>query len=325
MTTSGHDPDLMLGCEHLSMRRGAREVVSDVSFELRAGELVAVLGPNGAGKSTLLEALAGSLEPAGGIVTRPGRVALALQSPDLARRTVAANVELALGWWGVPRSQRRERATAALAAMKADHLSRRAANTLSGGERRRVHLARAVSVRPDVLLLDEPFAGLDAATRAAMLDDTGAALRAWTTAALVVVHDRAEAWALADRLLILLEGRLVADGSPRELLERPPTIQVARFLGFDGTLSLPNGEIQLVRAHHVALDPAGPLRARVARSIPLEDGVRLELTLEQGRVYAVSALPGPMTGDEVGLRVTGGACFPGNAAAEVQRTTPSPV
>ena len=315
----------MLGCEHLSVRRGAREVVSDVSFELRAGELVAVLGPNGAGKSTLLEALAGSLAPASGSVTRSGRVALALQSPDLARRTVTANVQLALGWWGVPRAQRRKRAAGALAAMKADHLSGRTASTLSGGERRRVHLARAVSVRPDVLLLDEPFAGLDAATRAAMLDDTGAALRAWTTAALVVVHDRAEAWALADRLLVLLEGRLVADGSPRELLERPPTVEVARFLGFDGTLVLHSGEIQLVRAHHVVIDPAGPLRARVTRSIPLEDGVRLELTLDEGRLFAVSALPGPMTGDEVRLRVTGGVCFPENAAAELQRTTASPV
>jgi ABC-type Fe3+/spermidine/putrescine transport system ATPase subunit len=182
-----------------------------------------------------------------------------------------------------------------------------------------------VSVRPDVLLLDEPFAGLDAATRAAMLDDTGAALRAWTTAALVVVHDRAEAWALADRLLVLLEGRLVADGSPRELLERPPTVEVARFLGFDGTLVLHSGEIQLVRAHHVVIDPAGPLRARVTRSIPLEDGVRLELTLDEGRLFAVSALPGPMTGGEVRLRVIGGVCFPENAAAELQRTTASPV
>ena len=323
MAAAAGDP--MLGCGHLSLRRGSREVVSDVSFELRAGELVAVLGPNGAGKSTLLEALAGSLEPASGKITRSGRVALALQSPDLARRTVAANVELALGWWGVPRAQRRERAAGALAAMKADHLRGRAASTLSGGERRRVHLARAVSVRPDVLLLDEPFAGLDAATRAAMLDDTGAALRAWTTAALVVVHDRAEAWALADRLLVLLEGRLVADGPPRELLERPPTVEVARFLGFDGTLSLPTGEVQLVRSHHVTLDPEGPLRARVSRSIPLEDGVRLELTLDEGRLYAVSPLPGPATGDQVRVRVTGGVCFPGSAAAEIQDTTPSPV
>ena len=297
------------------MRRGEREVLHDVSIEVRAGELVALLGPNGAGKSTLMEALAGSLPAAAGTVQRSGRVALALQAPDLARRTVRANVELALGWWGVPRPQRRERAEAALAAMKADHLGRRAAATLSGGERRRVHLARAVSVRPDVLLLDEPFAGLDAATRASLLDDTGEALRAWTSAALVVVHDRAEAWALADRLLILLEGRLVANGPPRELLDQPPTVEVARFLGFDGTLSGPGDELLLTRAMHVAIDPTAPLRARVERAIPLEDGVRLELELDNGRLYAVSGLPGPRVGEEVGVRVTGGVRFAGGAAA----------
>jgi ABC-type multidrug transport system ATPase subunit len=309
---------VLLACEHLNVRRGPREVLHDVSIEVRAGELVALLGPNGAGKSTLMEALAGSLPAAAGTVQRSGRVALALQAPDLARRTVRTNVELALGWWGVPRAQRRQRAEAALSAMKADHLGRRAAATLSGGERRRVHLARAVSVRPDVLLLDEPFAGLDAATRAALLDDTGEALRAWTTAALVVVHDRAEAWALADRLLILLEGRLVADGPPRELLERPPTVEVARFLGFDGTLERAGGGLLLTRAYHVVIDRSGPLRAVVERVIPLEDGVRLELALDNGKLYASSPLPGPVVGEEVAVRVTGGVEFAGDAADEAQ-------
>ena len=313
MTGSPSADRVLLACEHLSVRRGEREVLRDVSIDVRAGELVALLGPNGAGKSTLMEALAGSLPAAAGSVQRNGRVALALQAPDLARRTVRVNVELALGWWGVPRPQRRERAEAALAAMKADHLGRRAATTLSGGERRRVHLARAVSVRPDVLLLDEPFAGLDAAARGALLDDTGEALRAWTSAALVVVHDRAEARALADRLLILLEGRLVADGPPRELLERPPTVEVARFLGFDGTLSREGGGVLLTRPHHVAVDPSGPLRARVERVIPLEDGVRLELALVNGRLYAVSDLPGPRVGEEVAFRVAGGVRFAAGA------------
>ena len=92
-------------------------------------------------------------------------------------------------------------------------------------------------VAPDVLLLDEPFAGLDAEVRAALLEDALSALRSDARATLVVVHDRAEAWALADRLLILIDGRLVADGPPRELLERPPSPAVARFLGYDGSLT----------------------------------------------------------------------------------------
>ena len=253
---------------------------ADVSAELRAGEIVALLGPNGAGKSTLLDALAGALPSVQGRIERHGRVAIALQSPDLARRTVFQNVTLALAWWGVPRAERAERAREALRAIGADHLSRRRAATLSGGERRRVHLARTIAVRPDVLMLDEPFAGLDAEVRANLLEDALSALRSTTRATLVVVHDRAEAWALADRLLILLDGRLVASGSPRELLERPPSVAVARFLGFDGRLE-DGDELVLTRPPHVALDPGGPLEARVTRAVPLEDGVRLELELDR--------------------------------------------
>jgi ABC-type sulfate/molybdate transport systems ATPase subunit len=171
-----------------------------------------------------------------------------------------------------------------------------------------VHLARAIAVRPDVLLLDEPFAGLDAEVRAQLLEDTVTAIPSATRGTLIVVHDRAEAWALADRLLILIDGELVASGPPRELLESPPNAAVARFLGFDGSID-EGGETILTRPANVALDPAGPLQARVARVVPLEDGVRLELELDNGRVYCVAPLPAPGLGETVRIRVTGGARF----------------
>src|ERR1700727_1018742 len=107
----------LLRCEHLTVRRGKRDVVRDVSVELRRGEVVALLGPNGAGKSTLLDALGGALAPAEGEIERHGRVAIALQAPDLARRSVLANVTLALAWWGVDRPQREPRALEALRIM----------------------------------------------------------------------------------------------------------------------------------------------------------------------------------------------------------------
>jgi ABC-type sugar transport system ATPase subunit len=305
----------LLRCTNLSVLRGRVEVLHDVSMELRAGEIVALLGPNGAGKSTLLDALSGALDPAQGSVERNGRVAIALQSPDLARRTVLANVMLALAWWGVPRSERGERARAALRMIGAEHLAKRPAGALSGGERRRVHLARTIAVRPDVLLLDEPFAGLDAEVRANLLEDAVSAVRSAARATVVVVHDRAEAWALADRLLVMIGGELVAAGPPRELLEQPPSQTVARFLGFDGALALEDeGVTLLTRPSHVTLDTDGPLRARVTRVVPLEDGVRLELELEAGRLCAVAALPGPALGDAVRVRVSGGARFPADDA-----------
>jgi ABC-type sulfate/molybdate transport systems ATPase subunit len=299
----------MLRCEHLSVRRGEREIVHDVSVELRAGEIVALLGPNGAGKSTLLDALAGALPPAEGRIERHGRVAVALQAPDLARRSVLANVTLALAWWGVPRPERTDRAREALRAMGAEHLARRAARTLSGGERRRVHIARAIAVRPDILMLDEPFAGLDAQARAHLLEDSVSALRSDTRATLVVVHDRAEAWALADRLLILIAGEMVAAGPPREVLEQPPSALVARFLGFDGFLE-DGSHMLLTRPAHVIVDRSGPLQARVTRAVSLEDGVRLQLELDHGRLYTVVPFPAPRPGDIVNVRLDGGARFP---------------
>ncbi|HYZ80435.1 MAG TPA: ABC transporter ATP-binding protein [Solirubrobacteraceae bacterium] len=307
------DPDserVLLRAQGLSVRRGARAVVHDVSLQLRAGEIVALLGPNGAGKSTLLDALAGAVEPAGGSVERRGRISLALQAPDLARRTVLANVMLGLAWWGVPRPQRRPRALTALEAIGAAHLAQRAAPTLSGGERRRVHLARAIAVDPEILMLDEPFAGLDAEVRASLLEDALSALRSEARATLVVVHDRAEAWALADRLLILIDGRLVADGTPRDLLERPPSPGVARFLGYDGCIRDGDTHTLLTRPPHVILDPAGGHEATVTRATATEDGFRLELALADGRLYAAAPLPAPRVGDIVRVRIEGGARFP---------------
>jgi ABC-type sulfate/molybdate transport systems ATPase subunit len=298
----------LLSSTGLTVARGARTVLHDVDLQLRGGELVALLGPNGAGKSTLLDALSGALTPKTGTIERNGSVAIALQSAEMARRSVLANLTAALGWWGVPRPERAQRAREALEAIGAGHLARRPATALSGGARRRVHLARVLAVRPDVLLLDEPFAGLDPEVHAALLQDAERALRSPQRATLVVVHDRAEAWALADRLLILIEGRIVADGSPATLLSTPPSALVARFLGYDGELR-DGDELLLTRAAHVTLRADGRHVATVTRVIPLEDGVRLELSLATGRLYAIAELPAPRVGDTVRIDVDGGARF----------------
>src|SRR5262249_14874280 len=150
----------------------------------------------------------------------------------------------------------------------ADHLGRRKATELSGGEARRVHLARAMAVDPDVLLLDEPFAGLDAATRGDLLYDVASAIRHPSRATLVVVHDRAEAWALADRVMVMIGGRLVASGAPAQVLESPPSAEVARFVGFVGELTL-GDEVLLLRPADVLLDDRGELEGTVLRRIPV--------------------------------------------------------
>lgn len=302
------EADPMLKARGLTVRRGRAEVLRRVDLDLRRGEVTAILGPNGAGKSTLLAALAGIL-PAAGTLESRGRLALAGQGAALARRSVRANLELALAWWGVPRRERRERAAAALAAVGAEGLAERRATNLSGGEARRVHLARVLAVEPDVMLLDEPFAGLDPSVRSELLYAVVGVLRDSRRATCVVLHDRAEAWALADRIVILLDGEVVADGPPGEVLEHPPSAVVARFLGFDGELADADGLLML-RPGQVSLDPAGTLAARVVRRVLGEDAVRLELELAGGRVFCLAPLPGPEVGTAVRVRTTGGVRFP---------------
>ena len=301
--------DAVLRARGVAVARAGVEVLHDIDIDLAAGEVVVMLGPNGAGKSTLLAALAGLLPVSSGRVERHGRVATALQAPALARRTARANVEAALQWWGVPRRERRERAVAALRAIGAGALTERSAATLSGGEARRVHLARVLALDPDALLLDEPFAGLDPPTRAELLYDAASTLRNERRATLVVVHDRVEAWALADRVLVILGGRIAAAGAPGDVFGNPPTPAVAAFVGFAGQLE-ERGAVRMLRPQDVALTDDGPLRAQVNRLVPVEDGVRVELTLDHGRLVALAPAPGPTLGTEVSVRLRGGVRFP---------------
>jgi ABC-type nitrate/sulfonate/bicarbonate transport system ATPase subunit len=292
-----------------AIARAGVTVVHDADVDVRRGEVVVLIGPNGAGKSTLLAALAGLLPVRHGTVERHGRVAAILQAPALARRSARANVEAALAWWGVPRRERHERALAALHAIGARDLAERPAGALSGGEARRVHLARGLALGADALLLDEPFAGLDAPTRAELLYDAASALRDERRATLVVVHDRLEAWALADRVVVILDGRIAADGPPAAVFGAPPTPAVATFVGFAGRLH-EDGAVRMLRPQDVAIDAGGPLRGRVTRLVPVEDGVRVELALETGRIVATAPAPGPAIGELVGVRLLGGVRFP---------------
>ena len=191
----------------------------------------------------------------------------------------------------------------------------RRATGLSGGEARRVHLARALALEAGVLLLDEPFAGLDAPTRADLLEDAGTALAHPRRAVAVVVHDRAEAWAIADRVLVLLDGRPAAIGPTRDVLECPAGADVAAFLGFTSRLELPDGTLRMLRPSQATIDPAGDVKGTVVRRVPVEEGFRLELDVEHGRVHTLAPLDGPGLGAVVAVRLSGGATFRPDAGA----------
>lgn len=186
-------------------------VFENLCLDVGHGEFVAVLGASGCGKSTLLRVISGLLkpsfgqvaaEPAGSSQARP--LALVFQDPRLLPwRSVVGNVELGLEGLAVNRHQRRERAMAALASVGLDSHAGRWPHQLSGGQRQRVGLARALAVRPNLLLMDEPFAALDPANRRSMQDLVLDLWRSSGTSVVFVTHDVEEAVLLADRVVVL--------------------------------------------------------------------------------------------------------------------------
>ena len=238
----------VLSLRDVRHRRGGREVLRIDALDLAGGERLAVLGPNGAGKTTLLRLLAAIDIPTAGTVlvdgvpTTPGavalrrRVAYATQRPGLLSTSVRRNVELPLRWRRVPRPQRRTAATAALERLGVAQLADRPAGALSAGEAQRVNLARALALEPALLLLDEPAAALDAESREAFLADVEQALDARTTTVVHVSHRPAEAFRLADRVAVLVDGAIRQLAAPEALMRDPADATVARLVGYENVL-----------------------------------------------------------------------------------------
>jgi len=186
----------------LRSRRGSFTLTAD-ALDINAREALVILGPNGSGKSTLVRALAGLERPVG------GRVASVATGP----------------------AERRARVGEALERFKIDHLAEHRAATLSGGELRRLALSRAFALRPAVLLLDEPFAALDTDGQAALSLDLRRAISDTGVAVAMVTHDLRRAMLLADRIAVLVDGRLAQVGRRDDVIERPDTPEIAQVVG----------------------------------------------------------------------------------------------
>ena len=229
----------------LAVARGGQPVLEIERLELPAEAVTAVIGPNGSGKSTLVGTLQLLLRPQRGALLLGGapmgadavgtrrRMAAAFQQPLLLSMSVRSNVELPLRLRGLGRRERRERAERWLERFGVGHLGGRHARQLSGGEAQRVSLARAFAAGPELLLLDEPFAGLDAPTRAALIDDFAAILSETRPTTMLVTHDRDEALRLGDYAALLMEGRVRQWGTAREVFDRPVDAEAAAFVGME--------------------------------------------------------------------------------------------
>jgi tungstate transport system ATP-binding protein len=216
----------------VKLKRGSRITLDVSHFQIFPGENVAVIGANGAGKSTLLQVIACLLSPGEGRVYAGGRhvgremkaldarrrMAMVLQRPYLLDATVFDNVAIGLRMRHVPKGEVQKRVDEALRLFGIRHLAERRGRSLSGGESQRVSLARAIVLRPEVLLLDEPMGSLDVPTRMALLEELGRIIRKTRLTTIYVTHDVTEIPFLSDRTVIMEGGKIIADGPVREVL-----------------------------------------------------------------------------------------------------------
>jgi molybdate transport system ATP-binding protein len=264
-----------------------KEFLLDVALDATHGFTI-LFGASGAGKTTLLDCLAGLTTPDSGRMSIADRVlfdsSLRVDVPTAQRRvgyvfqslalfphmTVERNVGYGLAY--LPRAERTRRATSLLEAFRIADLARRKARDISGGESQRVALARTLVTDPEFLLLDEPLAALDAPTKAKIINDLREWNRAHNIPILYVTHSREEVFALGERLIVLDSGRIVAQGTPHEVLSAPHMETVAQLAGFENIF---DAVVEAVR----------PERGTMTCRIPGDaGGVLLETPLVRGGV-----------------------------------------
>jgi iron(III) transport system ATP-binding protein len=251
----------------LHKRFGDHSVLAGLHLEVPAGSFTAILGPSGSGKTTLLRLLAGFQAPDRGSIAIGARVVdgqgthvrpehrkigyVPQEGGLFPHLTVRGNVA-----FGLPRAARRKGVDSLLELVGLGELARRYPHQLSGGQQQRVALARALAVKPEVVLLDEPFTSLDAHQRSSVREEVARILRESATTTLLVTHDQDEALSLADLVAVLRDGRIAQCATPQELYARPVDEELARFVGeanlIDGVLdgALVDTPLGKLSVHH---------------------------------------------------------------------------
>ncbi len=346
-----------------------RSVLEISRLAVEPGEILTLMGHNGSGKTTLLRVLGLLQPPTRGEVRLDGeavpwgrrrrllalrrRMAAVMQQPLLCRMSVARNVALGLRFRGLPAREVEARVAPWLERLGIAALRDRPAGALSGGEAQRVSLARALVLEPELLLLDEPFAALDAPTRRELLADLGEILRGARVTTLFATHDRGEALALGERIAVLIGGRLAQVGPAEEIFVRPASEEVARFVGVETLVpgraaAVGDGMVQVdcragrvevvgscpvgapvvvsVRPEEVTLLPPGPaaqssarnhLAGRVSKITPSDATLRVEVDCGTPFVAVVTRPSFRELGLEVGSEV--GVAFKATAAHLIRR------
>jgi len=240
----------ILTVQNMVVKRGRATVLEIDNLEVTQGRALALIGPNGAGKSTLLLALAGLLPVASGKMMFDARpindradiarvrqnAAVVFQEPLLLNDTVYKNVALGLKFRHLSRAQIKASVEEALSQFGISHLASRSAKTLSGGEAKRVSLARSFAIKPKMILLDEAFNSLDPPSREAIMDDLQSILEKTRITAILALHDREETLRLAQDVAVLREGRIVQFGTTAQVFQQPVDECIAEFVGTEAIL-----------------------------------------------------------------------------------------
>jgi putative spermidine/putrescine transport system ATP-binding protein len=245
-----------LKLESLTKKFGNFTAVDDLNLSIERGEFVSLLGPSGCGKTTTLQMIAGLHDITRGKIildgkdisdTPPNRRGLGVVFQSYAlfpHMDAAANVGFGLEMRGVDKTERLERARAALKLVKLDHLAGRYPREMSGGQRQRVALARALVIEPPVLLLDEPLSNLDAKLREEMRIELRLLQQQIGVTTILVTHDQEEALSMSDRIVVMQNGQIAQIARPLDLYERPSNLFVSDFVG----------KTNLIKARFVSAD-----------------------------------------------------------------------
>ena len=284
----------MLIIDSVSKSFGGTTVLKGISFHANEGEIVCLLGPSGCGKTTLLRIIAGLEAADSGRVMFEGRLLddvpvhlrdFGLMFQDYAlfpHKDVRANVAFGLRAKGLSQQQIEARVIEMLSLVGMAGYERRRVYDLSGGEQQRVALARSLAPGPSLVMLDEPLGSLDRALREELMNELGDILKRVEVTALYVTHDQQEAFAIADRVIIMNRGRIVQQDTPQEVYRQPASAWVARFLGLTNLLP---GHIASLSP--LAIDtPLGKLIVDRAVEVAIGQSVTVLIHPEAARLHS---------------------------------------
>jgi len=269
----------MLTVQNLIVRRGGATVLDISELNVLQGRILALIGPNGAGKSTILLTMAGLLKPDQGKIYYHGNpidssasrsnmrrsISVVFQEPLLLNASVYKNVALGLKFRHITGSEVEKRVDESLEYFGISSLAKRSAKTLSGGEAKRVSLARAFALKPELIMMDEAFNSLDPPTREGLMEDLRHILEKTKITAVLALHDREETLRLAQDVSVMDAGKIVQSGTTAQIFNQPDSEFVANFVGtesiLEGTVNSSSGGHMAVSINKKAIEAVGDCSA----------------------------------------------------------------